>query len=88
MFISGKVHPDECRIGTSIENHDWLGDHTNGLTAADATIICNVGGVNIARSVCRIISCAHYESSIGKFKKTLPLHSVDGQEVGRRTRSK
>jgi hypothetical protein len=79
--------PKECRIETSIENHDWLSDHTNGFASANGTIVCNVGGGNIARSVYRIISYAHDESSIGKFKKTL-LHSPDDQEVVRSTPSK
>jgi hypothetical protein len=72
--------PEECRIETTIENHDWLGESTKGFSAANGTIICNVGGGNRARSVYRIVSYAHDESSIGKFKKTL-LHSPDEQEV-------
>jgi hypothetical protein len=67
---------------TIIENHDWLSEHTNGLLAADnGTIICNTGGGNVARSVYRIISYAHDESAIGKFKKDL-LHSPEEEVTG------
>jgi hypothetical protein len=72
--------PSNCRIETTIENHDWLGQHTRGFAAANGTIICNVGGGNIARGVYRIVSYAHDESSIGKFKKDL-LHSPEEEEV-------
>ena len=30
--------PDDCRIETTIENHDWLSKHTDGLTRANGTI--------------------------------------------------
>ncbi len=72
--------PEDCRIETVIENHDWLSNHTNGLAGENGTIICNVGGGNIARSVYRIVSYAHDHSSIGKFKKTL-LHSPNEEEA-------
>ena len=71
--------PDECRIETTIENHDWLSQHTNGLTAARGTIICNVGGGNIARTVYRVVSYAHDQSTIGQFQKDL-LHLPDEEE--------
>src|SRR5262245_18826675 len=73
--------PARCRIETTIENHDFLEEHTKGLTAANGTIVCNVGGGNVARGVYRIISYAHDHSSIGKFKKKL-LHSPDEEQVG------
>jgi hypothetical protein len=75
--------PKDCRIETTIENHDWLEEHTNGFAAANGTIICNVGGGNIARGVYRIVSYAHDHSSIGKFKKKL-LHSPEEEEVTRK----
>jgi hypothetical protein len=71
-----------CRIETTIENHDWLSAGTRKLTAADRrVIICNVGGGNVAaaRDVYRVVSYAHTHDAIGKFKKTL-LHSRDEQE--------
>ena len=40
--------PKECRIETTIENHDWLGDHAPAFRSANGTIICNVGGGNVA----------------------------------------
>ena len=66
--------PASCRIETTIENHDWLGKHGHGLTKDDGTIVCNIGGENVARSVYRIISYGHKYSAIGKFRKKL-LHS-------------
>src|SRR5919106_1707954 len=73
--------PDDCRIETTIENHDWLSEHTSGLTSSNGTIICNVGGGNVAvtREIYRIISYAHDHASIGKYKKKL-LHAPTEQE--------
>ncbi len=71
--------PADCRIETTIENHDWLGQHAPGLKSENGTIICNVGGGNIARAVYRVVSYGHDHSSIGKFKKDL-LHEPHAQE--------
>jgi hypothetical protein len=71
--------PEDCRIETTIENHDWLGTHSAGLHANNGTIICNVGSGNVARSVYRVVSYAHDHASIGKYEKIL-LHSPDQQE--------
>ena len=79
--------PKDCRIETTIENHDWLGEHAPGLNSSNGTIVCNVGGGNVARSVYRIISYGHDHSTIGKYKKTL-LHNVDEQERGKPSKRK
>lgn len=71
--------PDDCRIETTIENHDWLGEKTDGFSKADGVIVCNVGG-DVARAVYRIISYAHDHSAIGKYDKKL-LHSAAEEEV-------
>jgi len=76
----GITIPKGCRIETTIENHDWLSEHAPGFRGSNGTIICNVGGGNVARSVYRIVSYAHDHSTIGKFKKKL-LHSPDVQQV-------
>ena len=68
--------PEDCRIETTIENHDWLESHTKGLRSSNGTIICNTGGGNIARAVYRIVSYAHDHSSIAKYEKRL-LHAPD-----------
>jgi len=34
----GIVIPEDCRIETTIENHDWIGAHTQGLAADNGTI--------------------------------------------------
>ena len=33
--------PQDCRIETTIENHDWIGEHSHGLSRANGTIICS-----------------------------------------------
>ena len=73
--------PKGCRIETTIENHDWLSDNTRKLAAANGTIICNIGGGNVAvaRNIYRVISYAHTHDAIGKFKKDL-LHAPNEQE--------
>lgn len=75
--------PSNCRIETTIENHDELEKSTGGFAAANGTIICNVGGGNVARGVYRIVSYAHGHASIAKFKKKL-LHSPEEEQVGKR----
>src|SRR5690242_16833778 len=74
----GIMIPDDCRIETTIENHDWLGKHAPDLRSANGTIICNVGGGNVARAVYRVVSYGHDHSTIGKYKKEL-LHSPTEQ---------
>ena len=74
--------PKDCRIETTIENHDWLSDNTKKLAAAGGpVIICNVGGGNVAaaRNIYRVISYAHTHDAIGAFKKKL-LHAPNEQE--------
>jgi hypothetical protein len=71
--------PKSCRIETIIENHDWLSAHTKGLMSANGTIICNVGGGNVARDVYRIVSYAHVHAAIGKHRKRL-LHGEHEQQ--------
>lgn len=72
--------PKDCRIETTIENHDWMGEHAPGMKSGNGTIVCNVGGGNVARQVYRVVSYAHDHSTIAKFKKNL-LHTVEEQEV-------
>lgn len=71
--------PDDCRIETTIENHDWLGVHAPGLKSNNGTIICNVGGGNVARQVYRVVSYGHDHATVGKYKKDL-LHDPSEQE--------
>lgn len=78
--------PKDCRIETTIENHDWLGEHAPGMASTNGTIVCNVGGGNVARQVYRVVSYGHDHSTIGKFKKKL-LHGVDEQQVNLRRKA-
>jgi hypothetical protein len=71
--------PDDCRIETTIENHGWIGQHTGALKSTNGTIICNVGGGNIAREVYRVVSYGHEHATVGRYKKQL-LHGEDEQQ--------
>ena len=75
--------PKDRRIETTIENNDWLGEVAPNFKSENGTIICNVGGGNVARSVYRVVSDGHDHSTVGKYKKAL-LHSPEEQEVGKR----
>jgi len=71
--------PDDCRIETKIENHDWLSERTKGFTAADGTIICNTGTGNVAKNYYNVSLYAHDQNTVGVFEKAL-LHSPDEEE--------
>jgi hypothetical protein len=71
--------PEDCRIETKIENHDWLSERTKGLTAADGTIICNTGTGNVAKNYYNVSLYAHDQNTVGAFEKAL-LHSPDEEE--------
>lgn len=81
----GVVLPDDCRIETTIENHDWLSQHTEGLAANNGTIVCNIGGGNVAKNYYQVAIYAHTEDSIGKFDKAL-LHTPDEESFRPRSR--
>lgn len=76
--------PANCRIETTIENHDYLSEHSGGLTRANGTIICGTGGGNIAKNYYKVSFYAHSEKEVGKFtrKKEL-LHKETEQERGK-----
>ena len=71
--------PSDCRIETTLENHDWLSAHSKGLTADDGTIICGTGGGNIAKNYYKVSFYAHSHDQIGKYDKKL-LHRSDERE--------
>jgi hypothetical protein len=74
--------PDDCRIETVIENHDWLANHSDQLSAADGPIVvCNVGKGNVARAVYKVSMYAHHIDDVGKYEKTL-LHPSNQEESG------
>jgi hypothetical protein len=56
-----------------------MSTHTQGLARANGTIVCNVGGGNVGRSVYRIVSYAHSHDDIAKYPKKL-LHGEHEQE--------
>jgi hypothetical protein len=74
--------PEDCRIETVIENHDWLAANTRGLAAENGPIIiCNVGGGNIAKAVYRVSMYAHDESEVARHEKRL-LHEPGVEAQG------
>lgn len=75
----GIVLPADCRIETTIENHDWLSTNTSGLARDNGTIVCNIGGGNVAKNYYKVTMFAHDREGIGRFTKEL-LHSENDQE--------
>jgi hypothetical protein len=74
--------PEDCRIETVIENHDFMAGQTDGLAASDGPIIiCNVGGGNVAKAVYKVSMYAHHTDEVGRHEKSL-LHSQDEEQVG------
>ena len=74
--------PAGCRIETTIENHDWLSANTRAsrpTTVAVHRMHVGGGNVAVARNIYRIVSYAHKDADIGKFKKKL-LHRPDQEE--------
>jgi hypothetical protein len=72
--------PQDCRIETVMQNHDWMSANTAALESTDGpVIVCNVGTGGVGIEVYRIISYAHTHDAIGQYKKKL-LHSEDKQE--------
>jgi hypothetical protein len=73
--------PPDCRVETTIENHDWLAARTNNFTRADngPIIICGTGGGNVAKAYYKVSFYAHEKSEVGKYKKQL-LHSENERE--------
>lgn len=78
--------PASCRVETTIENHDWLSEHSGRFARDNGTIICGTGGGNIAKTYYKVSFYGHTKQTIGKFKKQL-LHSPEEGEVKRKARS-
>jgi hypothetical protein len=71
--------PANCRIETVIENHDWISGQTGGFAKNNGTIVCNVGGGNVAKNFYRVAMYGHRHEDVGKHRKRL-LHPPDAQE--------
>lgn len=78
----GIVVLGECRIETTIENHDWLEHEAPEFVSegGNDTVICNLGSGAATRSVYRVVSFARDKASTGNVEKTL-LHPTDRQQV-------
>jgi hypothetical protein len=75
--------PANCRIETTIENHDWLSAHTGGLARDNETIICGTGGGNVAKNYYKVSFYAHEKATVGKFtKKKALLHEPNEEQRG------
>ena len=73
--------PGNCRIETTIENHDYLSEHTGALAKAKGTIICGTGGGNVGKNYYKVSFYAHDKATVGKFtKKKALLHSENETE--------
>jgi hypothetical protein len=72
--------PEDCRIETTIENHDWLGKEAPNLESENGTIIGNIGTGSLDRRLYRVVSFGHDKSAIGETKKRL-LHKPGRQQV-------
>lgn len=83
----GIVVPPECRIETSLENHDWLEDEAPDFEGENDTVISNVGIGAGARAVYRVVSFARDEADTGRIRKSL-LHGAEHQQVEARGASK
>ncbi|HEX8646545.1 MAG TPA: hypothetical protein VF715_06565 [Thermoleophilaceae bacterium] len=75
----GIAIPDDCRIETTLQNHDWIAGNTGGLAASDGPIIiCGVGTGDVAVGVYRVAFYGHDESEVGRHEKRL-LHDPEAQ---------
>jgi hypothetical protein len=75
--------PANCRIETTIENHDWLSAHTGGLARDNGTIICGTGGGNVGKNYYKVSFYAHEKSTVGKFtKRKALLHGQNEEQRG------
>lgn len=75
--------PEECRIETSIENHDWIARQTSGLAdeGAEPIVICGIGRGNVAADVYRVSMYGHRLDDVGRHEKRL-LHAPEVEQVG------
>jgi len=73
--------PTNCRVETTIENHDYLSENTGRLTKDNGTIICGTGGGNVAKNYYKVSFYAHTKSTVGKYtKKKALLHGQEEEE--------
>ena len=74
--------PEDCRIETTIDNHDWMAANSKNFAAEDGPIIiCNVGGGNVAVNAYRVRMYAHHIDDVGRFEKKL-LHEPEEEQQG------
>jgi len=71
--------PKDCRIETTVENHDWIAGHTKFAKDNGPIIICGTGGGNIAKNYYKVAFYGHKHADIGHHKKEL-LHSSSEEQ--------
>lgn len=72
--------PGSCRIETTIENHDRLGEEAPDFDGDSDAVICNLGHGSVGREVYHVTCYARDRAAAGEFKKQL-LHKPDRQQV-------
>lgn len=76
--------PRDCRIETVIENHDWVTRETGGFKNSGpdgGTIVCNVGGGNVAKAYYKVSIFGHKQAEVGRFDKALLHDPADDERV-------
>src|SRR2546422_10658028 len=58
--------PANCRIETTIENHDYLSEHTEGPAKAKGTIICGTGGGDVWKKKYKTSVFSPHKAAVGK----------------------
>ena len=77
--------PGDCRIETTIEDHDQLGVQLADSDGKSETVICNLGRGSVGHEVYHVTSYARDRAGAGAFKKRL-LHKSGRQQVDEKER--
>jgi hypothetical protein len=73
--------PKECRIETTVENHDWIADRSKHFAADNGPIIiCGTGGGNIAENYYKVSFYGHKDSDVGPHHEKRLLHEPREQQ--------
>lgn len=83
----GIAVPQECRIETTIENHDWLGDEAPDFESENDIVICNIGSGGARRQLYRVLSYVQDKAVASEAGKPL-LHKPNRQKVKEKPHAK
>ena len=76
----GIALPDECRIETTIENHERLGEEAANFDGEGDEVICNLGRGDIGQNIYHVTSYTRDKAAAGQVRKKL-LHKPDREQV-------